>query len=295
MTCPFLRETQVKYCGAATVRKLIPLAQASGADEKCSTDRHTTCAAWRTMPQGSNAEACPYLRESLMQYCAAAPIAKFVPYSESMLSRCGNDGFRYCELFLAMARPRRAQAEPDSPAPAPPNLRFSQNHMWVDVSEDGLCHAGIDAFLSRALGNVERISYVWLQGRHRPATVLTVNGMDLEMVFPNPFLITRCNLYLRANPDRLTAEPYGGGWLFEGVAEPDTTLDLVEGPAAQRWMDEEQSRLSEMLQQLTLAGERAPTAADGGIFCAGLLRLLERDQALRVYQEFFSPYAGGKR
>ena len=40
--------------------------------------------------------------------------------------------------------------------------------MWLDVGEDGICHAGIDAFLSRALGQVERISYVHCKGGTGP-------------------------------------------------------------------------------------------------------------------------------
>ena len=54
-----------------------------------------------------------------MQYCGAAPVAKFVPYSESLLSRCGNDSFRYCELYLAMAHPKMEAEEVDgTPCPA---------------------------------------------------------------------------------------------------------------------------------------------------------------------------------
>ena len=109
-------------------------------------------------------------------------------------------------------------------------LRYSANHMWLDVTDDGVCHAGIDAFLSRALGQVERISYVWQKGHHRPTAVLTAGGVDLEIVFPNPLLLTNCNLYLRADPARLTAEPYTGGWLFEGVPEPGT----LDEPARRR-------------------------------------------------------------
>src|SRR5205814_457842 len=114
-----------------------------------------------------------------MQYCAAAPVAKLVPYSESLLSRCGNDAFRYCELYLSMAHPALRAAEVDGVA-MPEWLRYSANHMWLDVTGDGTCHAGIDAFLSRALGKVERIAYVWLKGEHRPAAVLTAGGVEYE-------------------------------------------------------------------------------------------------------------------
>ena len=291
MTCPFLKETQVRYCQTSAVRKLIPLAQAGRADEKCSSADHASCPVYRTQPQGQPASGpCPYLGESLMQYCGAAPVAKLIPYSESLLSRCGNDDFRYCQLYLAMAHPN-VEAEEVDGTPLPGWLKYSANHMWLDVTADGVCHAGIDAFLSRALGKIDRISYVWLKGRHRPTAVLTAEGLDLEVVFPNPFLLTNCNLYLRADPSRLTSQPYTGGWLFEGVLEPGALDNLLEGAGARTWMEREQRRINEFLQQ----HHSLPTAADGGQFVAGLARVLDRDQMLALFHEFFSPYASEKR
>jgi glycine cleavage system H lipoate-binding protein len=282
MTCPFLREAQVKFCRTAAVRKLIPLTLAGKTEEKCSSSEHATCAVYQAHPQESDGAPgpCPYLRESLMQYCGAAPVAKFVPYSESLISRCGNDGFRYCELYLGMAHPS-TDSDPVDGIALPNWLQYSANHMWLDVTEDGVCHAGIDAFLSRALGKVDRISYVWQKGIRRPAAVLTVNGMDLEVVFPNPLLLTGCNLYLRADPARLAAEPYTGAWLFEGTPLPDTTRGLVEGPAARDWMEREQHRMNDFLQ------EQSGCTADGGQFAGGLARMLEREQALALFHEFF--------
>jgi glycine cleavage system H protein len=220
-----------------------------------------------------------------MQYCAAAPVAKMVPYSESLLSRCGNDGFRYCELYLSMAHPGAKAGDVDGIA-MPDWLRYSANHMWLDLTEDGTCHAGIDAFLSRALGKVDRIAYVWLNGQHRPAAVLTAGGADYEVIFPNSLVITKCNLYLRADPARLTAEPYGAGWLFEGTPQDDTTRDLLQGEGARRWMESEQRRINEFLQ----AG--SCTAADGGTFAAGLPHALSTCRMRALFHEFFSPYAG---
>jgi glycine cleavage system H lipoate-binding protein len=294
MTCPFLKEAQVKYCQTAAVRKLIPIVRTGRADEKCSSVDHATCPVYRAQPEdGEPAGLCPYLRESLMQYCAAASVAKLVPYSESLLSRCGNDGFRYCELYLTMLHPG-ARAEHLDGIAMPGGLRYSANHMWLDVTEDGTCHAGIDAFLSRALGTVERIVYVWLRGEHRPAAVLTAGGVDYEVVFPNPLVLTNCNLYLRADPARLTAEPYTAGWLFEGKPGPGTARGLLEGEPAREWMEQEQRRINEFLQHgQTL--QTGPLAADGGLFAAGLPRYLDREQMLTLFHEFFSPYAGGKR
>ena len=292
MGCPFLKESHVKYCRSASVRKLIPLAQAGRGEEKCSSGDFTSCPVFQARPEEHAASGpCPHLCESLMQYCGAASVARFVPYSEALLSRCGNDSHRYCELYLSMAHPKGLDDEADGIA-QPDWLSYAANHMWLDATEDGACHAGIDAFFSRAVGNVERVSYVWQSGRHRPTAVLTVAGEDVEVVFPNSFLLTGCNLYLRANPGRLASEPYTGGWLFEGVRQPETSLNLRQGAEARRWMEREQIRMSEFLQQQAHPAGRL--AADGGLFVPGVVRQLDRERRLALFHEFFSPYASGE-
>ena len=285
MTCPFLQEAQVKYCRTSSLRKLIPLAQSGRAADKCVSPAFTTCAAFRARPADTNGCTCPHLDESLMQYCAAAPVAKFVPYSESVISRCGNGGFRYCDLYLGMAHPRPAADDPDV-TPLPDWLRYSANHLWLDATDDGTCHIGIDAFLGRALGQVERVTYVWLKGLHRPAAVFTLGGVDFEVVFPNPVLLTNCNLYARAEPSRITAQPYTGGWLFEGRVQPGTSEGLLDGATARPWMENEQRRMNDVLQR------QQQTAGDGGLPRAGILARLNREQRLELFHEFFSPFKG---
>jgi glycine cleavage system H lipoate-binding protein len=180
-----------------------------------------------------------------------------------------------------MAHPHRNPAD-DTGVRAPAGLRYSANHMWLDLTADGACYAGIDAFLSRALGSVDRIRYVWQEGRHRPAAVVTVDGTDFEVAFPNPMLLRRCNLYLRADPARLTADPYTAGWLFEGTPEEETIRDLIASEDAQHWTEEEMSRISEYLQQ------QQGVSADGGIFAEGVIRHLNVDDRLPLFHEFFS-------
>jgi len=295
MTCPFLKETLVRYC-QSSVRKLIPSLQSGHAGEICSSPGHAACPVFQARPEASEAAGiCPYLRESLMQYCGAAPVAKFVPYSESLLSRCGNDSHRYCELYLALSHPETAGRATEVDAiPMPEGLLYSANHMWLDLTEDGICHAGIDAFLSRTLGKIDRISYVWTKGRRHPTAVLSAAGCDLEVVFPNEILLTGCNLYLRADPSRLVAEPYTAGWLFEGEPLPETQQNLLEGAEARKWMEREERRMNEFVQQ-QIVDRAGPLAADGGLFAAGVARHLDRERVLALFHEFFSPYASEKR
>lgn len=282
MTCPFLKEAQVKYCQTAAVRTLIPLPQSASAQEKCSSTGHVTCAIYQRQPEAEySGGSCPHLRESLMQYCAAAPVTKFVPYSEALLSRCGNESYRYCELYLGMAHPTRAADSGDEIA-MPDWLQYSPNHMWLDVSGAGMCHAGIDAFLSRVLGKIEGVSYARLSGRQRPVAVIRAAGCDFEITFPNAFQVVSCNLYLRANPGPLMNEPYTAGWLFEGIPEDAVTANLRSGAAARRWMQDEQRRLNEYLQQAL------GVSADGGSAIRGVAALLDRGQAAALCHEFFS-------
>lgn len=289
MTCPFLKETHVKYCQTAAVRTLIPLAQAASAQEKCSSSDHATCPIYQSQPgEAGTAGACPHLRESLMQYCAAAPVIKFIPYSESLISRCGHDSFRYCELYLGMAHPRAAMECVDD-IPMPGWLLYSPNHMWLDLTSDGACHAGIDGYLARVLGSIDAVTFPRPAGRQRPAVVLTSAGADFEVTFPNTFQVTACNLYLRANPARITKEPYTGGWLFEGIPDAGTADSLRHGAEAVAWMHEEQRRLNQYLQQIS------GVAADGGLFADNLAEHLDRSQMRALFHEFFSIYASEER
>jgi glycine cleavage system H lipoate-binding protein len=222
-----------------------------------------------------------------MQYCAAA-VRRLAPYSESAPSRCGSSSFRYCDQYQTMAPPGLPGEAVDG-LPLPGRLSYSANHVWLDVTEDGVCHAGIDAFLARVLGRIDRLSYVWEKGRHCPAAVLTAAGQDFEVVFPNPMLLTGCNLYLRSNPARLAVEPYTAGWLFEGVPLEETRNNLRTGAAAREWMEREQRRISEFLQQ-PAEGSR-PYAADGGQFAEGVARQVPPERRRALFHEFFSPLA----
>ena len=290
MTCPFLKEVQVKYCRTASVRKMI-LAVACGTEEKCASGEHRHCKVFQAQPEAAGDGPCPFLHESLMQYCAAASVPKLVPYSESVLSRCGNDSFRYCELYLSMAQPRVASDDVDG-LPMPRRLLYARNHMWLDVSAGDTCHVGIDSFLSRVLGQVERLTFVPVKGRTRPAAVLTVAGTDHGVIFPNAFEVTGCNLYLRANPARLATDPYTAGWLFEGRPTEETMQSLMEGTEARRWMEQEQRRMNEFLQAEEAA--QSGTMADGGTFAEGLVHRLSRERTLVMFHEFFSPLASGE-
>lgn len=316
MKCPFLRETHVKYCQTATFRKMIVDTPGSATNEKCSSEAYLDCPVARMHAEGPAQSKCPLLEEALVQFCSAAPVTKFIPYSESLASRCSSDSHRYCDLFYAMSHPRMQGVAPagwsgSNPhtednrvegIPVPPELFYSANHMWLDIGDDGMCHIGVDAFLARALGRVDQIRFLARRAMDRPTVILTLKDLDLQMVFPNFVVVSNTNVGLRNSPERLTAEPYGGGWLFEtmegpnGAGERGARSGLIPGSEAKSWMEQEFNRVTEFIQSHAPgapAGEKLMT--DGGVFVPGFFNRLEYDSRLLFMNQFFSPYANWRR
>jgi glycine cleavage system H lipoate-binding protein len=289
MQCPFLREAQVRQCRSAAVRKQILRTPHPSEQEKCSSPDYVSCPVYREQPASRPAAGrCPYLDESPMQFCAAAPVEKYIPYSESLLSRCGSDRYRFCDLFLALSGPGISRAALDTDGiTLPPGLGYSSNHFWFDPGAGDTWHIGIDGFLAKVLNRVEGLSFITTSGTRRPAVAFTVAGVDLQLVFPQPLPIAAVHCYLRARPELLTADPYGQGWLFEGPATP--VAGLMEGERAAAWMRQEVERLSRYAHS-HVAKNTPGLVADGGGFAGDLLANLTRDDILALFHEFFSSY-----
>lgn len=269
--------------------------------------------------EGVVLDQCPFLHDSLVQFCGAASLTKYIPYSEAVLSHCGTDSHEYCELFLALAHPDHssvhgvASAGTGSPEPLErevqvdgvrvrTDLLYSPNHMWADVSEDNTVHVGIDALLAGVLGSVDEITYVTPRGSHRPTVVFTVNGTELPLIFPFKMSISAVNAALRTYPSRLFADPYTSGWLFEGTdlerqpSKSDGTGApmLISGGEAVSWMRNELRHVAEVVHELSQAvdSQGVVLMADGGDPQPGVGQHLSRGELLHVFNEMFSPLAG---
>lgn len=305
MRCPFLREEQVKSCEAAPFRKSVVRSSTAASTERCSSPGYATCPVAPVSHEAHPcASRCPFLHESLVQFCAATPRPTYVPWSASPDLRCGQDGHRFCELYLSAVGARRGPAWPGvedaavaevAGVPMPGWLHYAPNHLWLDPGDDGLWHAGVDAFVVQLLGTVERLAFLTVKGTARPAVVLTSRGVDLTLVLGRSLPIVAANTRLRSSLDRLTADPYGLGWLFTvrapaegrgGEAEASVP-GLRHGQAARDWMDREVRRLTETVHARLATPAGGRVAADGGRFATGLLEHLDREEVLRLFASFF--------
>ena len=276
MSCPFLKEGRARYCHAAPIRKLILEGPGAACAGRCASPEFRQCELVRYEAQATR---CPHLEEIHVQYCGASPVTKLVPFSDSQLSRC-TAGYRYCDAYLSIARPGGSRT------PAGPSLLYSPNHFWLEPEESNLCHIGIDGFLAEMAGCVDGVTFITTHGTHRPSVSLTVNGVEWPLVFPNPLLIEKVNSHLRSDPKRLTADPYGVGWLFEGWELPGKTRSgLIAGAQAAAWQSEERERLAREIH------ETHALTCDGGYAQAGVARLLPREAVVGLFQRFFSKTA----
>jgi glycine cleavage system H lipoate-binding protein len=318
MRCPFNREATVKSCRASSFRKMIPEAVTDTGHERCSSREYVDCAAFAAKPTGFRAaQRCPFLQETLVAYCSAAAVPKYIPAAEGLLPRCNSERFRYCELYLgeagapgertswAVGSGMAATAGPPAPETegiaVPSRLVYAPNHMWLDVAGDGSCHVGVDEFLARVVGSIERITFVAPRAVDRPTAVLTVNGVDLQMVFPKRLESIAPNAYVRTCPSKVVADPYGAGWLFEATQpphawsalEPEVEAALIGGDEALRWVHEECDRLAEFVhERVGWPRDGAQRlVADGGRVEPGLAPQLGRDDLVNLFNEFFSSHA----
>ena len=117
----------------------------------------------------------------------------------------------------------------------PSDLRYTSDHEWVRVGDDGVVRIGITSFAQDALGDVVYVSL--------PAVGDTVTPGDScgevestksvsDVYAPVSGEIVARNEALDATPELVNNDPYGGGWLFEVVPSDPSQLDGLLDAAA---------------------------------------------------------------
>ena len=112
----------------------------------------------------------------------------------------------------------------------PDTLRYTKDHEWVRVAEDGTAHIGITDFAQRELGD---IVFVELEDEGAEfaaeevfGTIEAVKTVS-ELYMPVAGTILAINEDLEDAPEAVNDDPYGDGWMVQIQLEDPGSVDAL--------------------------------------------------------------------
>ncbi|MBI4830069.1 MAG: hypothetical protein HY801_00635 [Candidatus Lindowbacteria bacterium] len=147
----------------------------------------------------------------------------------------------------------------------PQSLYYHQGHSWVALQESGTVVVGVDEFTSKLIGKPTSVKLPRVGERCRQGAkgwTFLRKGRTLAMPFPLDGEIIAINERVLNNPEILSKEPYGNGWL--AMVKPRelkrNLRNLLAGQVATRWMEESAADL-----RAAFSGKLGMVFQDGGL------------------------------
>lgn len=100
----------------------------------------------------------------------------------------------------------------------PDDLRYTAEHEWLRLADDGTARVGITSFAQEALGDVVFVTLPEAGSEVTPGTacgeVESTKSVS-DVYTPLAGTVTARNEALDATPQLVNSDPYGEGWMFE--------------------------------------------------------------------------------
>jgi glycine cleavage system H protein len=109
----------------------------------------------------------------------------------------------------------------------PDHLRYTTDHEWVRIDDDGMVVIGITDFAQKAMGDVVYLQLPEVGSTVTAgATVAEVESIKsvAEVYLPFAGTISEVNGRIETSPEMVNLDPYGEGWLVK--LRPDAAPDL---------------------------------------------------------------------
>lgn len=122
-------------------------------------------------------------------------------------------------------------------------LRYSQNHLWVRVDEDGRATIGISDHLQEKLGEI--LGFRLLEEGEEMVKdevfgIVETADSQLELVAPISGEVTEVNYELFDTPELANEEPYTEGWLMRAEVFSESEFnDLLSLEEYEAYLREE--------------------------------------------------------
>jgi len=167
----------------------------------------------------------------------------------------------------------------------PPGYFFHPCHTWAAEESRQLLRVGMDHFAANLFGKIGRIDITkpnrWVRQGQKLMTI-TVDGTSVELLSPVEGTVTFLNQAALENPEVVTADPLGKGWMAEiKPANFDTDRkNLLQGAMAMSWMRNSTVLLRE------ICSESPALAQDGGRPIPGVLQRVSPELRKQLLKEF---------
>lgn len=124
----------------------------------------------------------------------------------------------------------------------PDNLKYTRDHEWVRLEDDGTVTVGITDHAQQALGELVYVELPEPGGRvdtgDACAVVESVKAAS-DVYAPLAGEVTATNPDLDAEPERVNASPYDEGWLLRLMpADPAALDELLDAEMYEQFLAE---------------------------------------------------------
>lgn len=211
-------------------------------------------------------------------------------------------GFILVDVILQKAEARRAVRAAQAAAATariegwiavPAGVYLAEGHSWTLPLQEGTVRAGADSLIAHAIGAVSRVALPqtgdWVDAG-APLCRLELNNRSITVNAPVTGRIAAINSELEKEPELLSSDPYGKGWVCSIEEVRPQTQPVYFGQRATWWLRQEVDRFREFLEvQLAPSPELGfATSQDAGLPMPGALSQFDAEAWKAFEREFVS-------
>lgn len=176
----------------------------------------------------------------------------------------------------------------------PQNLFFGKGHTWVSLRSSGNIQIGVDDFMKKIVGKIDKISMKAVGTkikRGEPLFTVEQNSKKLSFVSPVSGSIYSLNDNMLENPGRFLKSSYENSWLC--TVKPDNLsveLKMMRiADEATKWIKDEMIRMKDFIAGINIENSVVgATLHDGGMPVIGTMQFMDDKAWKKFEQEFLS-------
>jgi glycine cleavage system H protein len=176
----------------------------------------------------------------------------------------------------------------------PKGFFIGRAHTWVELLYSGQARIGLDDFMQKIIGKIDKLEVVPMNSnvrRGEPLILVRHGNRTLTIPAPMSGRVERVNLDLLRDPQKLHHDPYVSGWIAEihptDMAADVKSLSIAEEAA--RWLRGEVSRFRDFIRAQAAAPAIAgATMLDGGVPLTGVMEQFNENTWQAFENEFLA-------